>query len=379
MQSRWMQRRNEVTGENEYFYPIAHKDALIGINELYGTHNKPTADDVGALSINGGTLTGDLYVGSGYGIINMSTTNLLLGSLNTQKNLGNGRFLELRNSNNAGAPELNKAISLTTAENGSWKTYHLYGEHNKPTTADIKNAYYGDGGGTGGSAGYVVFAKLKVLDTYADRPIVFELGVRSKNLPTYVSVKFTNLNGYDPDIESLTYWGSNINIFAQKIETGTWLLYHEKSSTWGSVTVTGVKNAEDRVQITYPDIYVATKPTDNIKNCSGTTGLITSTLPVSQGGTGTTTFTSGAVLIGNGTNAITTRSITHNTSKTDAGTSSNLATCGTVTYGINNRLNRTSLIYEADTNYTTHMARAFALSTSVPSSLTNGTCTLVYA
>ena len=40
------------------------------------------------------------------------------------------------------------------------------------------------------------------------------------------------------------------------------------------------------------------------------------TLPVGQGGTGVTTFTSGEALIGNGTNAITTRSITNITSLT---------------------------------------------------------------
>ena len=107
--------------------------------------------------------------------------------------------------------------------------------------------------------------------------------------------------------------------------------------------------------------------------------ITSGTLGVARGGTGATTFTSGAALIGSGTGAVTTRAITHNTSKTDAGTSNNLATCGTVTYGINNRLNRTSLITGSDTAYTTYMARAIALVTSAPSSLTNGCCAFVYS
>ena len=85
----------------------------------------------------GDTFSGDVFTGTGYGAINTSSTNLLLGSLNAQNNFQNGRFLELHNSNNTSAPELNKAISLTSVENGAWKAYQLYGEHNKPTAADV--------------------------------------------------------------------------------------------------------------------------------------------------------------------------------------------------------------------------------------------------
>lgn len=85
----------------------------------------------------GDTFSGDVFTGTGYGAIDTSSTNLLLGSLNVQNNFQNGRFLELRNSNNTSTPELNKAISLTSAENGTWKAYQLYGEHNKPAPADI--------------------------------------------------------------------------------------------------------------------------------------------------------------------------------------------------------------------------------------------------
>lgn len=63
---------------------------------------------------------------------------------------------------------------------------------------------------------------------------------------------------------------------------------------------------------------------------------ITGTLPVSHGGTGATTLTSGAALIGNGTGAVTTRAITNNKSKGASGWTSangdNLITANTLAY-----------------------------------------------
>ena len=59
---------------------------------------------------------------------------------------------------------------------------------------------------------------------------------------------------------------------------------------------------------------------------------VTGTLGVANGGTGATTLTSGAALIGNGTGAIQTRSITNNTSKTAVSASTNLITANTLYY-----------------------------------------------
>lgn len=102
------------------------------------------------------------------------------------------------------------------------------------------------------------------------------------------------------------------------------------------------------------------------------------TLGVARGGTGTATFASGAALIGNGTNAVGTRAITNLTAKAAVTGSTNLATANTVLYHAQNRLNRTTAVNAADTNYTTYMGRAIALVTAAPSSLTNGCCAFVY-
>lgn len=91
-------------------------------------------------------------------------------------------------------------------------------------------------------------------------------------------------------------------------------------------------------------------------------GDITSgTLGVARGGTGATTFTSGAALIGAGTGAVTTRAITNSTSASTAITAStNLVTMNTLRYA----MNRTTGLGQHDTNYTTFMVRGIAAATS---------------
>lgn len=106
---------------------------------------------------------------------------------------------------------------------------------------------------------------------------------------------------------------------------------------------------------------------------------VTGTLPVANGGTGATTFTSGAALIGAGTGAVTTRSITNSTAATTAITgSTNLVTMNTLRYA----MNRTTGLGSADTNYSTSMVRGISAGTSDltagSSSLTSGAIYIVY-
>lgn len=105
--------------------------------------------------------------------------------------------------------------------------------------------------------------------------------------------------------------------------------------------------------------------------------ITSGTLSVARGGTGASTFTSGAALIGAGTGAVTTRAITDNTSSA-ACSGTNLATCNTVNNHTVARLGRADSVMAANTAYTTHMVRAIALSTVAPSSLNNGCITFVY-
>jgi hypothetical protein len=63
---------------------------------------------------------------------------------------------------------------------------------------------------------------------------------------------------------------------------------------------------------------------------------VTGTLPVANGGTGATTFTSGQALIGAGAGPIKTRSITNNTKATAVSASTNLITANTLYFHTGN-------------------------------------------
>ena len=60
--------------------------------------------------------------------------------------------------------------------------------------------------------------------------------------------------------------------------------------------------------------------------------ITSGTLPIARGGTGASTLTSGAALIGNGTGAVTTRAITNNTSLGHIAYNTNLMTTNTLAY-----------------------------------------------
>ncbi len=106
--------------------------------------------------------------------------------------------------------------------------------------------------------------------------------------------------------------------------------------------------------------------------------ITSGTLGVARGGTGASTFASGALLVGNGANAIGTRSITNNTSSTALAANTNIPTMNTVKYGLDNRLNRSSAVNAADTGYTTYMARGEALNSSETNPTVNGAISWTY-
>lgn len=103
------------------------------------------------------------------------------------------------------------------------------------------------------------------------------------------------------------------------------------------------------------------------------------TIPVSQGGTGLTSLSSGYVLVGNGTSAVSLRAITNNVSSTSPiSANTNLVTMNTLRYA----MNRTTGIGSADTNYSTSMVRGIQLGTTDltagSSSLTSGSIYFMY-
>lgn len=352
-----------VNGENN---PVFISADATTIYDLYGEHNKPTAGDIGAVptsrTVNGKALSSNITLSaSDVGAAATSHGN----HVPTTQTASNRVFL--RNDN---------TWQIITPEN----------------IGAISNNVF-NSGGTAGTSGYVAFAQLTITSAWSNRPIEFELICRGRTTPCYISVGFINDSSTDPNLNNLVYWGTDYGVFAHKTGTSTWLLYYTKSEGYDSVTVARVQNSESGIAITYPDAFITTAPTSNIIHASlggnigyassagsaSSAGTLSSTLPVNKGGTGTTSLTSGAALIGAGTGAVTTRAISNVTTNSTCAASTNLITANTLNYHVIKMLNRDTTVTGADTNYTSTKARGIDLLTYVPSSMINGAISLVYS
>jgi hypothetical protein len=99
---------------------------------LYGEHNKPTAADVGALPIAGGTLTGtNLALNNGLAKLYADSSLFQLTAYKGAGKSAESAHLQLYN---AAATALKGLVNLAVYDaNGIRTNYKLYGEHNKPT------------------------------------------------------------------------------------------------------------------------------------------------------------------------------------------------------------------------------------------------------
>lgn len=104
--------------------------------KLYGTHNKPTPGDIGAIPSTGGVLSGSLTVKAsenGYGLINKNHSATADYGM---------QFRDISSSNQiatliVSAANQKASLSLKPSADGTASMYELYHEGNKPTPDEI--------------------------------------------------------------------------------------------------------------------------------------------------------------------------------------------------------------------------------------------------
>lgn len=125
------------TGTEEEFIAVLNGLTASEAGEHYSDFSNPhnvTASQVGALSINGGTLAGKtLYFDNGNARISGGEDYIQMDVFDSPKDDANRRKLVL----NGNDTSLSGAVVLTVRENGVDKTYTIYGGHNKPKASDV--------------------------------------------------------------------------------------------------------------------------------------------------------------------------------------------------------------------------------------------------
>lgn len=276
-------------------------------------------------------------------------------------------------SYSASATSGNKVGTLTI--NGS--NYALYSptqttvSGNAGTASRLANTYFTSTGSTSSgyfhlftntlSKGYAVWkGNYSILDSEQNATLgIFSISVRNGSSATtlgYCQVSWDCYNGKTPPTLYLTYVvnSSSITYHLYLGIQGTYRTYviapiQELNTTAPTKVDSIVTSLTGTTGSTASHVYATSLQTartiqTNLGSTSsasfnGTANItpgITGTLSVAHGGTGATTLTSGAALIGNGTGAVATRAILNNTSAGASGwtssTGTSLITSNTLAY-----------------------------------------------
>ena len=86
------------------------------------------------LKLSGGTLTGSLFINNGYAYAGGSADESIFLSRRNSNDEKYSRYISITSKENIA---IDNSITFVERNNDVWKTYKLYGEHNKPTASDV--------------------------------------------------------------------------------------------------------------------------------------------------------------------------------------------------------------------------------------------------
>lgn len=116
--------------------------------------------------------------------------------------------------------------------------------------------------GINGTAGYVNFATVKILGTYANHPCVFLLSGRGRAIPIIISVCYSSANSTTPALNSFIQLGdTSYNAYIYNKGNGVWDLYAPKNEGWGQIDILNEYYDNDYFQVTHPNRLESTMST----------------------------------------------------------------------------------------------------------------------
>lgn len=115
------------------------------------------------------------------------------------------------------------------------------------------------GSGIENKTGYVAIARIKVSSKNIDSPILLVYVRRGDNVPTFLSIKFTNSDTTDPNVGSFTYFGNPISsAFINKEDISTWNIYVKKNVATDVINILWYSippNTSDGLSLTMIDTH----------------------------------------------------------------------------------------------------------------------------
>lgn len=113
-----------------------------------------------------------------------------------------------------------------------------------------------DQGAGPGQSGYINFARITILDKYANHSCFFVIQRRNLGFPIFLSVGFMNENNLDPGLSVFYYWGStDYGIYISKKDVSTWDLWSLKSEAYDVVEILQMNVNTRYFKIEFPNGY----------------------------------------------------------------------------------------------------------------------------
>ena len=116
----------------------------------------------------------------------------------------------------------------------------------------------------GGTAGWYKMINIKIIQNYANCPILFVISQRGISPFGILSLTFLNANNLDPSIQNFYKTGNIMDVSAVHAGTSTWDIYIKKSEAYDSIGIvywgTNFNYMNSHVQVTFPLTFHASIP-----------------------------------------------------------------------------------------------------------------------
>ena len=131
------------------------------------------------------------------------------------------------------------------------------------TTVQRGNRYCASFAGQADTDGFVLMARITVIDASADAPIMFVFTRRRAEAPMYVYITLTNETAESSAVSSVVYEGESYGAYLAEVDGLTWDLYIRKSEAGDIITLQDwwtSRSMAGRVCVTFPGTWAEAVP-----------------------------------------------------------------------------------------------------------------------